>query len=339
MNEQDDMQLKRDLDALPREIAPPADLWPGVRGRLHQREPRTADRGPIAVQSGLPGPRSTVHGPRLLRVAALLTLLAISAGALVMSRQRAGTWRVAENDGSRTLSAGDSLATGDRRRVVTVGAIGRVEADTATFLRVVKASATEQRMALDRGTIRAEISAPPRLFIVETPSGTAVDIGCAYTLTVDSAGNSRLAVTAGWVSFEDHGLTSLIPAGMTALARRGAGIGTPVMDDASDSLRGAVAAWDTTRSDSALSGVLRGARTRDAVTLWHMVQRGEGAQRGRIVTKLVAMVPLPDGVTRAAIDRANPRAMELYWIALPGTLPLIPSWQQALWKLWLRVAG
>ena len=332
MNEHDDMQLKRDLDALPREIAPPADLWPGVRGRLR-------DRGTVGHRDGTDRRPVPLSRRPTLRVAALLALLGLSAGALMISRQRAATWRVVGRDSSGTLRPGEYLATGGTARILTVGTIGRVEADTATRLHLVRASATEQRMALDRGTIRATISAPPRLFIVETPSGTAADMGCAYTLTVDSGGNSRLAVTAGWVSFEDRGVTSLIPAGMTALARRGAGIGTPVMDDASDSLRGAVAAWDTTRSDSALSGVLRGARTRDAVTLWHMVQRGEGAQRGRIVTKLVAMVPLPDGVTRAAIDRANPRAMELYWIALPGTLPIVPSWQQGLWRLWLRISG
>jgi hypothetical protein len=220
-----------------------------------------------------------------------------------------------------------------------VGSIGSVRADTATDLRIVKASATEQRMALSRGTIHAEISAPPRLFIVETPSGTAVDLGCAYTLTVDSSGSSTLVVTAGWVSFEDGPNRSLIPAGMRAVARKGAGIGTPVMEDAPEALRAAVTSFDRAPSDSALGAVMRSVRPRDAVTLWHLLMRTTAERRQRVVTKLIALVPLPDGVSRVSIENADPHAMDLYWTKLPGTLPIIPSWQQSLWKFWLKVVG
>jgi hypothetical protein len=322
MNEPDDMELKRALDALPRAIEPPVDAWTGIRARLKKR--------------GTMGRRSLRPA---LRIAALLTLLAISAAALAITRRGATTWRLASADGrSRVLAVGESLATAGPAQV-TVGRIGHLEVTAGTSLRLLAARVSEQRLALTRGTIHAEISAPPRLFIVETPSGTAVDLGCAYTLDVDSAGTSTLVVTAGWVAFEDHGIESLVPAGMRAVAHRGAGIGTPMMEDAPESLRTATAAFDVSRADSSLGMILRSARRRDAVTLWHLVKRTEGAQRGRLVTKLVALVPLPAGIDRAAIERAEPRAMELYWTELPGTLPIVPSWQQTLWKLWLRVGA
>lgn len=326
-DERDDMLLKRQLDGLPREIQPPADLWPGVRARI--TSPKPAAR-----------PRSSF---RSLRIAALLGLLAVSAGALAITRRNSATWwlettaRTANGHDVR-FPVGTSLTAAGREHL-RVGTIGRVEVEQGTAIELKEARATEHRLALHRGTLHAEISAPPRLFVVETPSGTAVDLGCAYTLVVDSAGNSTIVVTAGWVSFEEGERQSLIPAGMTAVARKGAGIGTPVMEDAPDSLRAAVRSFDAMPGDDALETVLRSARTRDAVTLWHLVRRTEGERRAQVIDRLVAMVPLPDGVSRAAIERADAHALQLYWTKLPGTLPIIPSWQQAAWKLWLRIAG
>ena len=195
------------------------------------------------------------------------------------------------------------------------------------------------RLALTRGTIHARINAPPRLFSVETPSGTAVDLGCEYTLDVDSLGNSALVVTSGWVSFEDHGRESLIPAGMRAVTRRGGIVGTPVRDDAPDSLRAALTAFDAgDHGDTVIAALLRSARPRDAVTLWHLANRAEGDQRRRVVQRLTQLVPPPAGVSReAVVDDA--RMMRLYWTMLPGTSPPIPEWQEKLWRLWFRVTG
>lgn len=321
MNEQDDMDLKRAMDALPRSIEPPADLWPGVRAGLARRSGQAVKR------------------PSVIRIAALLSLLAVSAGALMVTRRQAATWRVAATLGAaRVLHAGDTLASAMPTRIA-VGRIGLVDVESGSLVRVLRASATEQRMALTRGTIHAQISAPPRLFVVETPSGTAVDLGCAYTLGVDPEGNSLLQVSLGWVSFEDQQGRSLIPAGMHALGRRQHGIGTPVMDDAAQQFQLAVAAFDVAPSDSGLGVILSGARTRDAVTLWHLVGRTGGARRTRVIDRLTGLVALPVGVPREAIEHNDYGAMSLYWTALPGTLPIIPSWQQALWRLWIKITG
>ena len=53
-------------------------------------------------------------------------------------------------------------------------------------------AASNHGLALARGEIRAKISAPPRLFFVDTPSGTAVDLGCEYTLQTDEDGTGML---------------------------------------------------------------------------------------------------------------------------------------------------
>src|SRR5260370_35581053 len=98
------------------------------------------------------------------------------------------------------------------RATVKVGEIGSVEVEPNTRVRVVATRPREHRFALVRGEIRAKISAPPRLFFVDTASGTAVDLGCEYALKTDEDGFGMLRVTKGWVSFQFKGLESLGPA-------------------------------------------------------------------------------------------------------------------------------
>ena len=98
----------------------------------------------------------------------------------------------------------------------------------------------EHRLALARGEIRAKISAPPRLFFVDTASGTAVDLGCEYTLNTDEDGFGLLRVTRGWVSFQWKGLESLVPAGASCRTRPHVGPGIPYFDDAPESMKQAL---------------------------------------------------------------------------------------------------
>lgn len=323
----DDLELKRAMAALPREIEPPVDAWPAIRAKLETGQPATGDRR---------------HGSRVarMRIAALLTLLAISAGTLTVTRHNAGRWELSSAALTpRPFAVGDQFVSGRDSARLKVGTIGDVAVAAGSEVRLIQAKWSEHRLALARGSIHARISAPPRLFIVETPTGTAVDLGCEYTLDVDASGNTTLDVTAGWVSFEDHGRASLIPAGMRAITRRGGAVGTPFMTDAPDALRAALTAFDAgDHGDTVIATVLHSARPRDAVTLWHIVQRSDGDARRRVFQRLIQLVPPPDGVTADAV-LDDTRMMTLYWTKLPGALPIVPEWQEKLWRLWLRVAG
>src|SRR5262249_42954189 len=87
------------------------------------------------------------------------------------------------------LRVGEWLETDAVSRArIEVGQIGRVEVDPNTRLQLVEARGREHRMSLSKGTIHARIWAPPKLFFVNTPSATAVDLGCEYTLQVDFTG-------------------------------------------------------------------------------------------------------------------------------------------------------
>jgi len=106
-------------------------------------------------------------------------------GGWLALRPSAAAWSVATLSGAPTvgtrplgargaLRVGDELVTdGTSRARVGVGTIGEVDVEPNTRLRLLATQANDQRLALDRGTISAQVDAPPRIFFVETPAGVA----------------------------------------------------------------------------------------------------------------------------------------------------------------------
>ncbi|HLY62752.1 MAG TPA: FecR domain-containing protein [Terriglobia bacterium] len=230
-----------------------------------------------------------------------------------------GENRIAE---SGRLAIGQMLVTDASSRAnITVGKIGEVEVEPNSRVRLVQARMTENRLALDRGTIHALISAPPRLFFVDTPSAVAVDLGCAYTLQVDDQGVGLLRVTFGWVEFETHGQQSLIPSGAAAITKPGIGPGTPFFEDASDALKTALEKLDFENLDpqsraAALHTILAEARKRDGFTLLNLLRTYRGMsepERALIYDRLAALIPPPPGVSREPMVRGDNYMVGLWW--------------------------
>jgi hypothetical protein len=201
---------------------------------------------------------------------------------------------------------------------ISVGDIGKVDIDPNTRVRLVETKPTEHRLELARGRLSARISAPPKLFFVNTPSGVAEDLGCAYTLEVDDAGRSLLRVTAGWVSLQLKDRESVVPAGAACATRPGIGPGTPYFEDASELFRRALAKFDFEPNDTRWSNIpsldiiLHDSRPRDAMTLWYLLSRVNGSDRARVYDRTAQLAPPPSGVTREGILRLD-REMLNQW--------------------------
>jgi ferric-dicitrate binding protein FerR (iron transport regulator) len=199
------------------------------------------------------------------------------------------------------------------RTTIRIGEIGSVEVAPNTRLRVVTDRPNEHRLALVRGEIKATISAPPRLFFVETASGTAVDLGCEYTLHTDERGLGLLRVTKGWVSFDWKGIESIVPAGASVRTLPEAGPGVPYFDDATDKMKQALDRLGFEKSvDDTLGTILTEARVRDTLTLWHLLSRVEGTDRQRVFDRIVALTPLPAGVSREKALQLDPQTLQ-HW--------------------------
>jgi hypothetical protein len=233
------------------------------------------------------------------------------------------------------LSEGQVLETdGQSRANLWALGTGEIVVEPDTRLRLVRMTSGLQRLALERGTIHARIWAPAGQFVVDTPSALAVDLGCAYTLRVDDLGGGMLRTTRGWVGFRANGRESFIPAGAACATRPGRGPGTPYFEDAPGGLRAALAKFDfmdTTAKQQAehLSVVLAEARTRDALTLWHLLTRVDEAQRASVYERLAEFVPPPADVTREGVLRLDRPMLDLWWNQLGFD-------EIEVWRLWER---
>lgn len=265
-------------------------------------------------------------------------MIAAAAAVLLIGLGAAGFFVRMHNGGTATSwrwsAAGRESTPVRAGQVITQGTlesdfVGEVRIEPASRLRLLGARDGEHRMALDEGTIHALIWAPPAQFVVDTPSARTVDLGCRYTLRVAADGAGFLTVEMGWVAFEWKNLESFIPAGAACTTRPGHGPDTPHFLDAPKGLIDGVARFDRTQDPRALEAALGAARPRDALTLWHLLERTRGAERGEVFDRFAALVQLPAGAGREAILRGDRKAMDVAWNALQLGYT---SW----WREWKR---
>jgi len=231
-------------------------------------------------------------------------------------------WTVETAKGTQLLFTGQTLQTdSSSQATVAIANIGRLYVDPNTKLRLLVTKSDEHRISLDRGRVEAQTWAPPRLFIVDTPSATAVDLGCQYTLEVEKNGGSLLHVTLGMVSLENHGRSAFVPAHFLARSQLGGVPGTPFHEDASARFQAALNAIDFGHdervSESEARWVLAQAQDRDAVTLWHLLSRVDPQVRADVYDRLAAMTSPPSGVTRDGILSLDSKMLRAWGEAIP----------------------
>jgi hypothetical protein len=333
-------------------IPAPDSLWREVEVAL-DRNGRS-----VPVRSN-PRLISLLLRPRVAFAAVALLGLVVVVAALLMNHTPApagASWDVARMRGAprigsvlirdkAKLGVGQWLETDrDSRAQINVSDIGQVEIDPNTRVRLLETKPTEHRLELEHGRLRARISAPPKLFFVNTPSGVAADLGCAYTLEVDDAGNSLLRVTVGWVALQLKDRESVVPAGAACATKAGIGPGTPYFEDASASFRTALTRLDfeplATDKSKSLDSLLREARARDTLTLLHLLGRVDGKDRVQVYERMAELVPPPQGVTREGVLALNQQMLDswkdklkFYWTDYSS-----PS-MKFFKKAWIRSLG
>ena len=271
--------------------------------------------------------RSWVY-PALAIAASVIVML--GAVWMVVERTRPA-WRVASLQGTPSvtrLAKGESLRTDAHSRArLNMQDVGEVELEPNSRLSVISVRPEEQRLALESGTIHALIWAPPGRFYVNTPSAQAVDLGCQYTLHVDSSGAGLVQVSVGWVAFESNGYESFIPATAACVTRPGKGPGIPYYEDAPRPLIEAVHHFDVYGDAGSISTVLADARTRDAISIWHLLRRVPVQDRGRVYDRLAQLITVPSSVTHDGIEAGDTKMIDSLW----DTLDLgNTSW----WRMW-----
>jgi len=257
------------------------------------------------------GRRQRPRWPWIAAAAAAAAILIVSVGVRMASPVT--SWRLSlKGQKSTAVRAGQVITHG----TIESEFVGEVQVEPESRLRLLRAREGEHRLALDYGTIHALIWAPPAKFVVDTPAARTVDLGCRYTLRVAPNGAGLLTVEMGWVAFEWKSLESFIPAGAACTTRPGHGPDTPHFLDAPETLIAAVARFDQAQDSQALRAALGAARPRDALTLWHLLERTRGTERAEVFERFAMLVKLPPDLGRAAILSGDRKAMDVAWNAL-----------------------
>lgn len=143
--------------------------------------------------------------------------------------------------------------------------------------------ADQARFVLTRGGVDVRVQPPPKVapgfFVVDTPLGRVVDMGCRYTLDLRADGSEHVEVTEGAVTFVRGDRTVFVPVGAVVDVRAD-GVGTPLFVDASEELKQAVAEYDRALSAAdpsqrgpSVKQVLAAVReARDSLVLWHLLR-------------------------------------------------------------------
>jgi hypothetical protein len=331
-----------------RKLSAPDEIWNGIEDLIEGDNIVAQDStkgGPAQHTEGVNRRRWARRGMAAsgwwLRAGAAAAglMVIIGAGVLIYMKQRPqAAWaiEVVEGDprvGSHPVGKDGKLYVGQwletdqsSRATLYPGPIGEVKVEPGSRVRITGASQDEYRLSMERGEVQAKVSAPPRIFFVDTPSAEAIDLGCAYTLDVDRSGAGSLHVTSGWVELILKGrFKSLIPAAASCQTRRGVGPGTPYFDDASATLKSALEQFDfgvpaAGSGSNPLDTILVEARKRDSLTLWHLLARVAPADRARVYDRLAQLVPLPVGISREMIMSLDQGALDEWW------LDVVVSW-------------
>ena len=317
-------------------------LWDGSGpedpevARLERALSQFAQREP-AAELVFPALKPASTASQWAGFALLAASLALIVGGLSLAfrfHPAVPSWQVTREDGHSSLPVGGWLETGEGEHAsFNVADIGQVLVEPHTRLRLLNTRVGDHRLELARGTLHATIWAPPNQFFVETPSTLAVDLGCAYTLTVDDEGVGLVSVLVGWVGFKWHDRESFIPAGSACATRPRVGPGTPYNERVSRAYREALATIDfnagAPNSAQALALVLSESGERDEVTLWHLLSRVPPPDRDRVFDRLAMFVAPPPGVTRDGIRTGSREMLDIWWDALGlGSTSLWRTWSQ-----------
>ncbi len=285
-------------------------LWDRTGPPDPEIEALEAALAPLAYR---PRPKVISMRPRVWIPAAVAAAVVLATAVALLRPLPVKTdWQI----GGAATYVGQVVRTGNGSVTLDAEEIGRVDVAPGSEIRIAASTRDHQRLSLLRGTMHALIWAPPQTFVVDTNSARAVDLGCEYTLTSDEHGSGHLRVETGWVAFQNAGLESFIPAGAACSTHRDTGPGLPYFEDASEVFRAAVGAYDNVRGAPGLNTILREARSRDALTLWHLLTRTSGERRAAVFDRFAALVKIPASVQRDAVLAGDHKALDECWNAL-----------------------
>ncbi|MBL8755257.1 MAG: FecR domain-containing protein [Planctomycetes bacterium] len=236
-----------------------------------------------------------------------MVLAVLAAAALALA---AWLWSGPSGDDPlRPGAAARTFAAKAEVQTVALGDLAAITLQPGSELRFEHWHAQKQaRFSLQRGAITVAVqpppAVPPEFFVVDTPLGRVVDMGCRYDLELRANGEARVHVVDGAITFRVGDRYVWVPASASVEVGPG-GPFTPVFDDAPTNLRAAVRRFDLAgmRKDvdvderrKLLKELLMTATApRDSLVLWHLLADLDPVVRAAAEGSLLDLVEAPPG--------------------------------------------
>ena len=241
----------------------------------------------------LPAPPRIARRWWLLAAAAAL-LLALGGGLWLWPRAR----ELAPGAASR------AFATGKTARKIELGDLVTITLQPGSKLLFDHwQPGKEALFKLEQGALAAHVAPPPavqpRFFLMDTPRGRVVDMGCDYVLKLLDDGSAYIDVLTGGVQFEFGDRRVFVPAGASTTVTKDLGASTPLLRGTDLDLRKAVQEFDMVTAKGlaeargrALKAVLAACRQprESSLVLWHLLLDPEPAFRAEAEQKLIDLV-------------------------------------------------
>ncbi len=205
-----------------------------------------------------------------------------------------------------SVGIGGFITTDDKSSAeLYVAGLGSVVIDPNSKVRLVKSVDGEHRIALEYGSIDANILAKPRTFFVDAGTVTAVDLGCSYKFSFDKKGDGLLYVRSGRVALESaSGRESIVPEGKYCVTKKDFGPGTPFREDSSPQFRQALMDFDFGNCGSqCVNVILKNAKKTDAVTLVNIIPRVDAEYKTRVYEKAANFCTPPKNIPLDSIPK------------------------------------
>ncbi len=323
------------ISKLPNEIKPGKDLWTAIEAKINLTE--QSNIYPIGQQNNKADETFTYVKRRFgfryifTGLAAAIILFGIIFTISLFNKRGndnnlntgidvnvGAFWKVSTLQGTPSVSGKpffntDSISEGQyittdsvSKAELKVGDIGTIIIEPGSKVKLLKTAAGNSRLKLEYGSIDAKMNAPPKTFYVETVSATAVDLGCSYRLTIDTAGDGILFVRSGMVSLQSANRESLVPAGKYCITRKDFGPGTPFREGISPEMKKALMQFDFGEcASSCIKTIVRNAQKSDAVTLINILPRVDDEYKPIVYEKVAYYYAPPKHIPHDSIPKLD----------------------------------
>jgi putative zinc finger protein len=216
-----------------------------------------------------------------------------------------------------SISLGQYIITDDSSRAeLYVASLGTVIIEPNSKIKFVKSVEGEHRIELVYGTVDANILAKPRSFFVDAGKVSAVDLGCAYKISMDESGDGLLYVKSGRVSLETAGgRESMVPEGKFCVLKKDIGPGTPFRSDTSPRLKKALMDFDFGDcGNTCVNVILKNASKKDAVTLLNIMPRVDEEYKNKVYAQVSGYCSPPKNMPKDSIPKCDKIEKLNVWI-------------------------